>query len=84
MNILEISDLTVRFGGLTAVNAVSLDVPEQQIVSVIGPNGEAHGLKDLYIADSSIFPTSLGVNPQYTTMAMSTILGRGILADWGA
>jgi hypothetical protein len=24
------------------------------------------------------------VNPQYTTMAMSTILGRGILADWGA
>ncbi len=39
MNILEISDLTVRFGGLTAVNSVSLDVPERQIVSVIGPNG---------------------------------------------
>jgi branched-chain amino acid transport system ATP-binding protein len=39
MNILEISNLTVRFGGLTAVNAVSLDVPERQIVSVIGPNG---------------------------------------------
>jgi len=39
MNILEISDLTVRFGGLTAVNAVSLDVSEKQIVSVIGPNG---------------------------------------------
>lgn len=52
--------------------------------SVIKPNGETHGLKDLYISDSSIFPTSLGVNPQYTTMAMSTILGRGILADWGA
>jgi ABC-type branched-subunit amino acid transport system ATPase component len=39
MNILEISDLTVRFGGLTAVNAVSLDVPAEEIVSVIGPNG---------------------------------------------
>lgn len=52
--------------------------------SVIAPNGEAHGLKGLYIADSSVFPTSLGVNPQFTTMAMSTILGHGILADWGA
>jgi branched-chain amino acid transport system ATP-binding protein len=39
MNILEISDLTVRFGGLTAVNAVSLDIPAGEIVSVIGPNG---------------------------------------------
>jgi ABC-type branched-subunit amino acid transport system ATPase component len=39
MNILEISDLTVRFGGLTAVNAVSLDIPAEEIVSVIGPNG---------------------------------------------
>lgn len=52
--------------------------------SVIAADGQTHGLKDLYIADSSIFPTSLGVNPQYTTMAMSTILGRGILANWGA
>ncbi len=39
MKILEISDLTVRFGGLTAVNAVSLDIPAEEIVSVIGPNG---------------------------------------------
>jgi ABC-type branched-subunit amino acid transport system ATPase component len=39
MNVLEISDLTVRFGGLTAVNAVSLDIPAREIVSVIGPNG---------------------------------------------
>jgi branched-chain amino acid transport system ATP-binding protein len=39
MNILEISNLTVRFGGLTAVNAVSLDIPDGKIVSVIGPNG---------------------------------------------
>jgi choline dehydrogenase-like flavoprotein len=47
--------------------------------SVIGPDGQAHGLPGLYIADSSIFPTSLGVNPQLTTMAMGTILGRGLV-----
>jgi branched-chain amino acid transport system ATP-binding protein len=39
MNILEIDALTVRFGGLTAVNTVDLDIPANEIVSLIGPNG---------------------------------------------
>jgi branched-chain amino acid transport system ATP-binding protein len=37
--LLEISGLTRRFGGLTAVNAVDLDVREAEFVSIIGPNG---------------------------------------------
>jgi branched-chain amino acid transport system ATP-binding protein len=37
--LLEIRGLTRRFGGLTAVNAVDLDVHEGELVSVIGPNG---------------------------------------------
>jgi len=40
--------------------------------SVVGPDGRAHGLDGLVLADSSIFPTSLGVNPQITTMAVGT------------
>jgi ABC-type branched-subunit amino acid transport system ATPase component len=57
MNILEISDLTVRFGGLTAVNAVSLDIPAKEIVSVIGPNGA--GKTTLFNAITGIYdPTS--------------------------
>jgi choline dehydrogenase-like flavoprotein len=46
--------------------------------SVIRPDGRAHTYEGLYLADSSIFPTSLGVNPSVTTMAMATILARGI------
>ncbi len=38
-NLLEIRGLTRRFGGLTAVNAVDLDVAEGELVSIIGPNG---------------------------------------------
>ncbi len=36
---LEAERVTVTFGGLTAVNAVSLSVPEGAIVGLIGPNG---------------------------------------------
>ena len=35
----EAHHVTKRFGGLTAVNDVSLAVEEQSIISVIGPNG---------------------------------------------
>jgi branched-chain amino acid transport system ATP-binding protein len=37
--VLEVRDVTVRFGGLTALDAVSLVVPPGHVVGVIGPNG---------------------------------------------
>ena len=38
-SVLEVQSVTVRFGGLTALNAVSLVVPPQHVMGVIGPNG---------------------------------------------
>jgi branched-chain amino acid transport system ATP-binding protein len=38
-SVLEVRDVSVRFGGLTALSAVSLTVPPRQVVGVIGPNG---------------------------------------------
>lgn len=38
-NILELKNLTVRFGGVTAVNGVNLSVSEGEIAALIGPNG---------------------------------------------
>jgi len=37
--LLDVRQLTMRFGGLTAVNKVDLQVEKGQIFSVIGPNG---------------------------------------------
>ncbi|MDT2006138.1 branched-chain amino acid ABC transporter ATP-binding protein/permease [Rhodococcus opacus] len=36
---LEVSDVTVKFGGVTAVSGVSLNVAPGEIVGLIGPNG---------------------------------------------
>jgi choline dehydrogenase-like flavoprotein len=45
-------------------------------LSVAGLDGAVHGLRGLYIVDSSLFPTNLGVNPQHTIMAVSMLLSR--------
>lgn len=39
MAILIAQNVTKRFGGLTAVNSVDLEVPQETIASIIGPNG---------------------------------------------
>ena len=35
---LEVKDLTIRFGGLVAVNAVNFAVPTGSVFGLIGPN----------------------------------------------
>ncbi|MFB8829272.1 high-affinity branched-chain amino acid ABC transporter ATP-binding protein LivG [Azotobacter sp. CWF10] len=37
--LLEVRDLAMRFGGLLAVDGVSLSLGERQVLSMIGPNG---------------------------------------------
>jgi len=37
--LLELDNVTIRFGGLTAVSAVSATVGEHELVGLIGPNG---------------------------------------------
>jgi branched-chain amino acid transport system ATP-binding protein len=38
-SVLDVRDVSVRFGGLTALDAVSLTVEPRQVLGVIGPNG---------------------------------------------
>jgi branched-chain amino acid transport system ATP-binding protein len=39
MALLEVDDIVIRFGGVTAVAGVSFEVAERQICGLIGPNG---------------------------------------------
>jgi branched-chain amino acid transport system ATP-binding protein len=58
MPLLEVRKLTMRFGGLTAVSNVDLDVPKDAIFSVIGPNGA--GKTTLFNAITGIYEPTAG------------------------
>ena len=38
-NVLYADHITIKFGGLVAVNDVSFTIPPRSVVSLIGPNG---------------------------------------------
>ena len=50
--------------------------------SVVNGFGECHDVPGLFVADMSVFPTSLGAPPQITTAALADRTARHILARW--
>ncbi|MEW6525369.1 MAG: GMC family oxidoreductase [Spirochaetota bacterium] len=48
---------------------------------VVDSNGKCFNTDNLYVADGSIVPTSLGVNPQITIMALATKISQHIADD---
>jgi len=56
--LLEIADLTVRFGGLVALQSVEFSLPGNSVVAVIGPNGS--GKSTLFNAITGLVPTDRG------------------------
>ena len=45
---------------------------------VCKPSGETHDVERLYVADGSLFPSALGVNPQITIIALATGIARDL------
>ncbi|MGB3867344.1 MAG: ABC transporter ATP-binding protein [Xanthobacteraceae bacterium] len=58
MALLEVDNVSRRFGGLVAVNNVSFAVPEGEILGIIGPNGA--GKTTLFSVISGFLPPSEG------------------------
>jgi choline dehydrogenase-like flavoprotein len=49
---------------------------------VVGEFGECHEVAGLFVADMSVFPTSLGAPPQITTAALADRTAQHVLARW--
>lgn len=49
--------------------------------SVVAPDFKLHGFKNIYAADSSIFPNAPGINPSLTIMALSKMAASLMLKE---
>ncbi|KAL6968907.1 Long-chain-alcohol oxidase fao4a [Sarracenia purpurea var. burkii] len=47
--------------------------------SAVAPTGETWDVEGLYVADSSVFPTALGVNPMVTVQAIAYCTAQSVL-----
>jgi branched-chain amino acid transport system ATP-binding protein len=56
MTLLAVDSLSVRFGGITAVDEVSFQVGEGELLAVIGPNGA--GKSSLFNALTGVYPAT--------------------------
>src|SRR5277367_1724654 len=80
MIMFQAQDISVRFGGIRAVDAVSFDVREGEVFSIIGPNGA--GKTTIFNLISRIYNTTEGelifAGKDITRAPPHTIAGLGI------
>jgi branched-chain amino acid transport system ATP-binding protein len=80
MSYFQVEHLTVRFGGLTAVDDVSFEVDEGQVFTIIGPNGA--GKTTLLNLISRLYQPTTGRitfrGEDVTRLSAQEIAGRGI------
>jgi len=58
MALLKLDNVTKRFGGLVAVNKVSMEIKEGELIGIVGPNGS--GKTTLFNVISGVYPPEEG------------------------
>jgi choline dehydrogenase-like flavoprotein len=76
------ADLGPHSPPLVAVHPMStLWMGRDPAASVVDARGEHHHVRGLYVADGSLFPTSVGGPPQLPIYALGRRVGRGVAAS---
>ena len=68
--------LAGSFGSAHQMGTCRMSAEEKD--GVVNSTGNVWGVKGLYVADASVFPSASGVNPMVTNMAISDWISRGI------
>lgn len=80
-SILSVRDLVKRFGGVTALDGVSMDVSRGDVLGLIGPNGA--GKTTLMNVITSVFPPTAGTirlnGDDVTDLATYEVANRGLI-----
>jgi branched-chain amino acid transport system ATP-binding protein len=80
MTFFDVKNLTIKFGGLTAVDNVSFDIKEGEVFTIIGPNGA--GKTTLFNLISRLYTPNQGQiifrGEDVTRLSAQQIAGRGI------
>lgn len=72
--------LQVEGADVTAVHPMaSVPMGADPTIAAVGPDGRHHHLDGLWIADASLFPTSIGVPPQLSVYALGLHVGHAIV-----
>jgi choline dehydrogenase-like flavoprotein len=84
----ELDDLLARAPSMRRVECVSFHplgsakMGVHADAGVVKPSGETWAVDNLFVADGSVLPTSIGVNPQVPVMAVARFIAHGIAANW--
>jgi len=81
--ILDVTKLTMRFGGLVAIDDLSFSAPAGQVTSIIGPNGA--GKTTLFNCITGFYKPTVGSvrlhHPQRGTIALETLPSHLVARD---
>src|SRR5436190_16335808 len=79
MNVIEVSNLTKRYGGRTAVDGVSFSVEEGEIFGILGPNGAGktttvESIAGLRAPEGGTIKV-LGLDPRHDRKRLRSVVG---------
>jgi choline dehydrogenase-like flavoprotein len=70
---LRITDLYIGTAHAQGGNRMAAQTSNEGATMVVDDQFRVRGYENVFVADASIFPTSITVNPQWTIMALSTL-----------
>jgi choline dehydrogenase-like flavoprotein len=78
---LRMDDLLIGTAHPQGGNIITGDKSKHRSKRVLNSKYQVEGFDNVYVADASVFPESMRLNPQWTIMAMSSIASKKILEN---